>query len=107
MCPGTRPRIVHRIDVIVRRPLVSTAPTNSGKMRLNVGWVNAILRLITSSSATEGNGNIPDSFLVRYVRLHGIRRSLLLRFGVRNLVQLLWPKSAEKSAQVELTARRP
>jgi len=90
------------MDVIVRHPLVSTAPTNSGKMRLNVGWVNVILRLITSGSATEGNGNISDFFLVRYVHQHGIRRSLLLRFSVRNPVQLSWPKSTGKSAKVEL-----
>ena len=63
MCPATPSRIAQRIAVTLRRPRSRIAPTSNSTMRWNVGWEKAIPRLITSGSATEGNGNIPAFFL--------------------------------------------
>jgi hypothetical protein len=40
------------------------APTISGRIRWNVGWVNATERLMKSGSAADGRGSILDSFPV-------------------------------------------
>jgi hypothetical protein len=51
-----------RIEATVHWPRSKTAPTNKGRIRLNVGGVNAMLSPISSGSAACGKGNLFDSF---------------------------------------------